>query len=189
MRIYTKLGDTGETGLLYGGRLPKDDPRAEAYGTVDEAVSVLGLARATCSDPHVLTVIESLQRELFIVAAELATEPTERSKLEKHFSVLTPDMTSSLERSIDYIDKQIQLPKSFIVPGATAGSAAIDVARSVLRRAERRTVTLQNNGSLGNEEVLRYLNRASDLLFMLARYEDRTKPFERVNDSDREPTG
>lgn len=187
MRIYTKHGDEGETGLLYGGRISKADVRAEAYGTIDEAVSALGLARATCEDALVCEVIEALQRELFTVAAELATAPADRAKLEQHFSVVTHEMTQALERRIDELDAAIELPRSFILPGGSPGSAALDVARGVLRRAERRVVTVDSQGHLGNLEVLRYLNRASDMLFMLARYEDRDRPIEKVGGGS-EPT-
>ncbi len=186
MRIYTRRGDTGETGLLYGGRVSKTDPRCEAYGTTDEAVSSLGLARALAQDPRVRRVVKQVQRELFTVGAELATDPSERPKLETHFGVVTPEMTGRLETLMDELGAQMELPKAFIIPGASAASAALDVARTTLRRAERRTVALQEQGLLDNPEVLRYLNRLADLLFVLARYEDRHLPFERLTGEERE---
>jgi len=173
MKIYTKYGDEGETGLLYGGRVSKADPRTEAYGTVDEAVSALGLARSFSEDARVRGVIERLQRELFTVGAELATDPAKRDLLEKHFSAVSSDMTSALERLIDDLAAEVELPKAFILPGGSPASAALDLARSTLRRAERRAVALSESGALKSPELLRYLNRASDLLFMLARYQDR----------------
>ncbi len=188
MKVYTQRGDAGETELLYGGRVSKTDPRCEAYGTTDEAVSALGLARALSQDPRVREVVEQLQRELFTVGAELATDAAEYSKLQQHFSVVTPQMTTQLEETIDALSEQVQLPRAFIVPGASSASGALDLARSVLRRAERRTVALQEQGLLLNQEVLRYLNRAADLVFMLARYEDRHRPVERLHDQDRDPT-
>ncbi len=188
MRIYTRRGDTGETGLLYGGRVSKTDPRCEAYGTTDEAVSALGLARALAQDPRVRRVVKQVQRELFTVGAELATDPPERPKLEKHFGVVTPEMTGRLETLMDELGAQMELPRAFIIPGASAASAALDVARTTLRRAERRTVALQEQGLLDNPEVLRYLNRLADLLFVLARYEDRHLPFERLTGEERETT-
>ena len=188
MRIYTKRGDTGETGLLYGGRVSKADPRCEAYGTTDEAVSALGLARALAEDPRVRRVIKQVQRELFTVGAELATDPAEYHKLEEHFSPVTLEMTARLETLIDELSGHIELPRSFIIPGASPASAALDLARTTLRRAERRTVALQEQGMLHNPEVLRYLNRLADLLFVLARYEDRQLPLERLTGEDREPT-
>ena len=179
-RIYTKRGDDGETGLLYGGRISKSDPRTEAYGATDEAVSALGLARALSADPEVRRIVMRLQRELFTVGAELATDPSEYAKLQRHFSVVTPEMTAALERDLDALGAQVNLPRSFIIPGASAASGALDVARSTLRRAERRAVEMRDKGLAPNAELLRYLNRASDLVFMLARYEDRAMPFERL---------
>jgi cob(I)alamin adenosyltransferase len=171
--IYTKYGDQGETGLLYGGRVSKASPRTEAYGAIDETVSALGLAKALSSDSFVREAIDSLQRELFTVGAELATDPIERDKLLKHFTIVTPVMTQALERSIDAITAQVELPREFIIPGGSAASAAIDVARTTLRRAERRAVALYDTEQLNSPELLRYLNRASDFLFMLARYQDK----------------
>jgi cob(I)alamin adenosyltransferase len=171
--IYTKYGDQGETGLLYGGRVSKANPRTEAYGAVDETVSALGLAKALSSDLFVQESIDRLQRDLFTVGAELATDPAEREKLLKHFTAVTPEMTQTLERSIDDITAQVALPREFIIPGGSTASAAIDVARTTLRRAERRAVALYDSGQLDSPELLRYLNRASDFLFMLARYQDR----------------
>jgi cob(I)alamin adenosyltransferase len=172
--IYTKYGDQGETGLLYGGRVSKANPRTEAYGAVDEAVSALGLAKALSRNGYVRETIDGLQRELFTVGAELATDPADRAKLLKHFSAVTPEMTEVLERSIDAITAEVPLPPEFIIPGGSTASAAIDVARTILRRAERRAVALFDTNQLDSPELLRYLNRASDFLFMLARYEDNT---------------
>ena len=189
MRIYTKGGDSGETGLLYGGRVSKADPRCEAYGTTDEAVSALGLARALAQDARVREVVRQVQRELFVVGAELATDAAEYAKLEQHFSVVTPEMTQRIEGIIDELNAQIELPRSFIIPGASAASAALDVARSVLRRAERRVVTLQERELLRNPELLRYLNRVADLAFILGRYEDRHLPFDRLTAEKGEARG
>ena len=178
VKIYTKRGDKGETGLLYGGRVPKTDPRCEAYGTVDEAVSVLGLARALSQEPRVRDIVKQVQRELFTVGAELATDAAEYPKLQRHFSVVTPEMVDCLERLIDELDAHVTLPRAFIIPGASQASAALDMARAVVRRAERRVVALQEMEQLHNPQVLRYLNRLADLVFMLARYEDRALPTE-----------
>ncbi len=176
--IYTKRGDKGETGLLYGGRVSKADPRVQAYGACDEAVSALGLARALCRDSWVREQILEAQKELFIVAAELATDRSSYGLLQKHFSTVKLEMTARLERLIDKISAEIRLPRSFIVPGASAGSGALDLARATLRRTEREVVALSETGQVENPEILRYLNRLADLLFMLARYEDRHTPFE-----------
>lgn len=176
MKVYTKRGDSGETGLLYGGRVSKADPRCEAYGSADSAVSAMGLARALCASPRVKEVLLDVQREMFTLGAELATDPAEYHNLEKHFSVVTAEMVARLESLIDEVDAQIDLPRAFIVPGGSPGSGALDLARSLLRTAERRIVSLDEDGKLKNPEVLRYVNRLSDLLFMLARLEDKDLP-------------
>ena len=178
MKIYTKRGDEGETRLLFGGTVSKADPRTEAYGSTDVAVSAMGLARALCSDRRVKEILLTVQREMFTVGAELATDPADIDKLEQHFSKVTPEMVTRLEETIDELDAQIDLPRAFIVPGASPGSGALDLARSLLRAGERRVVALHEGGKLENPELLRYLNRLSDLLFMLARFEDRALPFE-----------
>jgi cob(I)alamin adenosyltransferase len=167
-RIYTKTGDDGTTGLLYGGRVPKDDAATDAYGTTDEAVAALGVARAA-SEGAAAEEILALQRELFVVGADLATNPEERGKLEPGVSLVTADMTERLERRIDELVAERSLPNAFVVPGANAASAALDLARSVVRRAERQVVTMEREGRAINSEVRRYLNRLSDLLFVLAR--------------------
>lgn len=180
--IVTKRGDGGETDLLYGGRVSKTDPRTEAGGALDEAVSALGLARALSGEPLVRTVVDELQRALFTLGAELATDAESHEKLAQHFKAVSAEMTQALEAHIGALDAEVDLPPSFIVPGASPASAALDVARSVLRRAERRAVALLERSMLANPEVLRYLNRASDLVFMLARYEDRALPVEVVSE-------
>jgi cob(I)alamin adenosyltransferase len=167
-RIYTKTGDDGTTGLLYGGRVSKDDAATEAYGTTDEAVAVLGQARAS-AEGVVAEEILALQRELFVVGADLATNPAERGKLEPGVSLVTAEMTERLERRIDDLVAERALPQAFIVPGANAASAALDLARSVIRRAERHVVAMEREGREVNPEVRRYLNRLSDLVFVLAR--------------------
>jgi len=167
--ISTGRGDGGETGLLYGGRVPKDDLRTEAYGSLDEAISALGLARALAGDGPRADRILELQRELFIVGAELATGAGQRANLERHFNVVTAAMVDALQREIVDLEARVPLPGGFVIPGGTPVGAALDLARTLVRRAERRAVTLHRAGELENPEVLRYLNRCSDLLFMLAR--------------------
>jgi cob(I)alamin adenosyltransferase len=168
-KIYTKKGDDGTTGLLYGGRVSKADLATEAYGTTDEAVAVLGLARALSDDAALKEEILALQRELFVVGADLATNPKERAKLEPGVSLATAEMVERLEARIDELVAVHPLPNAFIVPGANAVSAAIDLGRSVVRRAERRVIDLRDSGAEVNDNVLRYLNRLSDLLFVVAR--------------------
>ena len=169
MSITTGHGDGGETGLLYGGRVAKDDLHTEAYGSLDEAISALGLARSLTDSPARAERILELQRELFVVGAELATGAGHRADLERHFNVVTPAMADALEREIHDLEARVPLPGGFVIPGGTPVGAAIDLARTLVRRAERRTVSLQREGGVENPEVLRYLNRCSDLLFMLAR--------------------
>ena len=177
-KVYTRRGDAGETGLLFGGRVSKDDPRCEAYGTVDAAVSAMGLARALCENAWVKEVLLEVQKEMFTVGAELATDPSEYGRLRARFSVVTAEMVSRLEGLIDEVDGQIDLPSAFIVPGGSGGSGALDLARSLVRSSERRVVALQGQRMEPKPEVLRYLNRLSDLLFMLARLEDKDLSFE-----------
>jgi cob(I)alamin adenosyltransferase len=179
-RITTKHGDDGTTGLLFGGRVSKADPRVEAYGVVDEAISALGLARATTQDGHTRTIIEGLQRHLFTVGAELATAPGFRQQFQQAFGVVTPAMTAELDEQLEALQAEIDLPREFVVPGDSPASAAMDVGRSVLRRAERQAVGLQDAGLLDGEELVRFLNRAGDLAFVLARHLDRHLPYNRV---------
>jgi cob(I)alamin adenosyltransferase len=167
--IVTRHGDGGETSLLYGGRVPKDDLHTEAYGALDEAISALGLARALCTDGDRAQRILELQREMFTAGAELATAAADRPKLEKHFPTVTAAMVEALDTEVASLEMRVPLPKGFVVPGGDAVAAALDLGRSVVRRAERRAVALHRAGGLANPEVLRYLNRCSDLLFMLAR--------------------
>jgi cob(I)alamin adenosyltransferase len=172
VRIYTRTGDDGTTGLFYGGRVSKSDPAPEAYGSVDEAVAALGTARALAGDhTEAAALILRLQRELFVLGADLATNPEQRAKLKGGESLVTPEMVKDLE---DLIDRQVEarpLPDHFIVPGVNATSAALDQARAAVRRAERRAVELRGGGGIVTDEVLRYLNRLSDLLFVLARWQ------------------
>jgi cob(I)alamin adenosyltransferase len=170
--IVTKTGDRGETGLLYGGRVSKTDARTEAYGAVDEAISALGAARALITDRNRHAIVLRIQSELFTVGAELATDAAEYDKLQRHFMVVTPDFTNRIEAEIAALEQEITLPAAFVIPGGTPAAAALDVARTVTRRAERRIVGLQEAGLLKNPEVLRYVNRLSDLVFMLARAEE-----------------
>lgn len=168
MKIYTKKGDDGTTGLFYGGRVGKDAAGPEAYGTVDEAVAVLGVARAAAADAMAEELLR-IQRQLFVVAAELATAPENRAKLEDGVSRVTSSMVSDLEAAIDQVVAAAGMPSEFIVPGGDPVGAAIDVARTVVRRAERRAVTYADAGGLESSQVVPYLNRLADYLYMLVR--------------------
>lgn len=171
-RIYTKTGDDGTTGLLYGGRIPKDDARTEAYGASDEAVAALGLARAQVAEPSLADLILRLQRELFVLGAELATGKDAWGKLTPGTTKVTGEMVVALEELIDDYVARTSMPEEFVIPGETQASAAIDLARSIVRRCERNAVGLMRDGALQDGEVVRYLNRLADLLFVLARYEE-----------------
>ena len=179
-KIYTKYGDEGETALLYGGRVSKNSPHTEAYGITDEAVSAIGLARALSQDSRVKETLKQLQREMFTVGAELATDPSKYDLFNKHFKPVTPAMVDRLEELIDQLEEQVEMPPTFILPGASPASAALDLARCMTRTGERRAVALKEGGKLTNLQVLRYLNRLGDLLFVLARYEDRALPLDKL---------
>ncbi|MGI8632348.1 MAG: cob(I)yrinic acid a,c-diamide adenosyltransferase [Solirubrobacterales bacterium] len=176
MSITTKKGDDGTTSLWYGGRVPKSHLRPEAYGSVDEAASELGVARAHCEDSGLAARILSLQDDLFIAAAELATAPEAADRLEDGVSRVTAEMVDGLEALTDELMAQVELPPQFVIPGGTVVSAHLDVARTAIRRAERRVVELSERGELASGEVLRLLNRASDTVFAMARYADRPDP-------------
>ncbi len=177
VRIYTRGGDDGTTGLWYGGRVSKSDARPEAYGSVDEAASALGLCRAAATDdPELHADILRLQGELFVAGAELATAPEAAGRLEAGISKVTSEMVERLEADIDRYMDRVDLPPKFVIPGGTELSARLDVARTALRRAERRVVELKVAGDLPDETVLRYLNRASDAVFAMARYADKDHP-------------
>lgn len=179
MRIYTRKGDAGTTGLLFGGdRVSKADLRTDAYGTTDEAVSALGLARAAIGSQTdrvevlLATLILRLQRELFVVGAELATHVERRPRLTDGTSRVTAEMVSALEREIDDLETLVEQPKEFVLPGESVTGAALDLARTTVRRAERRAVGLAEAGGLPDSHVVPYLNRLADLLFVMGRAAD-----------------
>ena len=172
MRIYTKAGDDGTTGLFLGGRVSKADPLMEACGDLDEAVAAFGVARAAlvAQDlPELAETVLGLQRDLFVVAADLATNPAHRDRLVDGVSRVTPAMAERLEREIDDRVARRPLRPVFIVPGATAASASLDLARTISRRAERAVVALADSSHAPSPEVSAYVNRLSDLVFVLAR--------------------
>ena len=172
MRIYTRRGDDGSTGLLYGGRVDKSHLRTDAYGTTDEAVAALGMARVFIADSLLADLVLRLQRELFVVGAELATAREHGDRLRPGTTKVTAEMLEALERLIDDYVARIRMPEEFIVPGESRGSAFLDFARTVIRRAERRAVAMDRAELLLDGEPIRYLNRLADLVFVLARYEE-----------------
>lgn len=161
-------GDDGSTGLLGGGRLPKDDLRIEAYGTVDEASSAIGLAKALSPNPRVREICEELQRGLYVLGAELATNPRSGTS----YARTTAAAVERLDELITELERTVTMPAGFILPGSTPASGAIDLARAITRRAERRIVALEHAHPLDNQQVRRWLNRLSLLLFVLGRYEE-----------------
>jgi len=174
MKIYTRKGDDGTTGLLYGGRVPKDGPAPTAYGAVDEAQSAIGVARAEVNaDPagspgELGQILLGIERDLWVLMAELATDAANHAKLTAGQSLVTPDMVAALEALIDEVSAGFEPPTEFVVPGETRVAALLDVARTVVRRAERDAVAVAVPGAY----ALPYLNRLSDLLWTLARWQE-----------------
>lgn len=168
-RIYTKTGDDGTTGLLHGGRVAKSDELIDACGDIDESVAALGLARAACEDPAVSPLLLHLQRDLFVLAADLVANPRQRQRLVDGQSRVTPQMVSALESHIDVLLAERPPAPVFLVPGSTSAEATLDLARTVVRRAERHVLRAAATGNAVSEDVCRYLNRLSDLLYVLAR--------------------
>jgi cob(I)alamin adenosyltransferase len=169
MKIYTRKGDDGTTGLLYGGRLAKDSPTIEANGTVDEAQAALGVARAEVARGSELDdILVGLERDLYVLMAELATLPSNRAKLSPGVTLVTPDMVAAVERLIDQLTERFPAVTEFVIPGHDRVAASIEVARTVVRRAERQALAAAVDGS----QVLPYLNRLSDLLWTMARWQE-----------------
>ena len=170
--IYTRTGDDGTTGLFYGGRVRKDDPAPTAYGDVDEAQAVIGVARALCADgdPRLDEILIAVARDLYVMMAELATAPANRHKLEPGTSLVSKAMVVALEQRIDDVSARFDAPSEFVVPGGDLGAAQLDLARTVVRRAERRALSV----AVDDSHVVSYLNRLSDLLWTLARWREGT---------------
>jgi cob(I)alamin adenosyltransferase len=171
MSIATKTGDNGTTALMYGRRVPKNHPRVEAYGAVDELNAALGLARSTAAQDFVSGNLLAIQKELVTLMGELAVANEDLERYVKGgFSLVTPAMTAKLDGLVKEIEAQNISFKGWATPGATQNSAALDVARTVCRRAERRVCDLQAAGELKNDEIIIFLNRLSDLLWLFARW-------------------
>jgi cob(I)alamin adenosyltransferase len=168
MKIYTKTGDAGKTSLIGGTKVLKSDPRIEAYGTVDELNSYIGLVSDFCSDDHARNILKEIQDRLFTIGSELACDP------DKNIKMSIPDLHESdielLEKEMDEMDKELPVMKNFILPGGSPSVSFMHVARCVCRRAERCCVNLMENGGPVNPLIIKYINRLSDYLFMLARY-------------------
>ena len=169
MKIYTRDGDEGETGLLYGGKVSKNSPLPKAYGTVDEAQAILGLVRTECEKGGELeNKIIHIERDLYVLMAELATDPDKHDKLVSGKNRVNEEMIKYLENVIDEIESSFTLPTEFVLPGQNRIAALLDVARTVVRRAERRVISCEIKESLS----IPYLNRLSDLLWVMARWQE-----------------
>lgn len=178
VKIYTRKGDDGTTSLWYGGRVPKHHGRTSAYGALDEACSQLGLARSLCGpgQAELAADILRLQDDIFVAGAELATAPEAAGRLEDGVSRATAAMVAELEERIDHYMAQVELPPKFVIPGGNQLSAQLDVARTVIRRAEREISTLAGEGQIASETVIHFVNRASDYAYALARFADVDDP-------------
>jgi cob(I)alamin adenosyltransferase len=176
MSIVTKTGDKGDTSLMYSRRVSKADPRVDAYGCVDELTAALGLVRSICSDTFLSEQILATQKDLIIVMGELATTPQDRERYVKDgFHLTTAAMVDRITTVIVDLEKDESLyPKNWVIPGSAPVTAALDFARATCRRAERRIASFSSNEKDFNPEILRYLNRLSDLCWILARYAERT---------------
>jgi cob(I)alamin adenosyltransferase len=173
VRIYTRTGDAGETGLFGGGRVPKDHPRVAAYGDIDELNAVLGWVRAVEMMPRIDELVVPIQRDLFALGALLATPDRDKMRQQLEKAAIDDARIEELERGIDAGESELEPLRSFILPGGTPKSAALHVARTVCRRAERHVIALRHADVEVPELVVRYLNRLSDLLFVLARVANR----------------
>ncbi|HMO50128.1 MAG TPA: cob(I)yrinic acid a,c-diamide adenosyltransferase [Kiritimatiellia bacterium] len=169
MSITTKVGDHGTTFLFSGEEVAKDCPRTEAYGDIDELVSILGIARAQSEKPEVRETVFWIQVELFVVATELATETSSLALVRERMDARR---VASLDERRERLERQITMPRGFIIPGGTLAAAVIDHARTVARRCERKAVGLARSGMIDNPDLLIWLNRLSDFLWLLARFEE-----------------
>ncbi len=169
MKIYTRQGDDGTTGLLYGGRVRKDSPAPAACGDADEAQAALGLARSTTDRGSELDgLLVGLERDLWVLMAEVSTAPEHRHRLVAGRTLVTPEMVGALEPLIDDLTGRFEAPTEFVLPGQSPTAAALDLARTVVRRAERSALAVAAIGSA----VVPYLNRLSDLLWTMARWQE-----------------
>lgn len=170
MKIYTKTGDNGDTGLFGGGRVPKNSPRIDTYGTIDELNSYIGLAAAEVADEEIKELLVSIQSRLFTVGSDLATPLTEKNE-KLNITRVPESYYIYLEKSIDKFDEKLDTLKNFVLPGGSKGAALLHVCRAVCRRAERKAVALKDLEKVNNNIII-FLNRLSDLFFVLARYEN-----------------
>lgn len=177
MSIVTKTGDTGATALMYNRRVPKHHPRVEAYGSVDELNAALGLARAAATDQFVAKNIFSIQKDLVVLMGELCVQSEDLPRyVQDGFSLVTPELTAQVEACVREIEAKNVSFKGWATPGASPGAASLDLARTICRRAERRVVALHDSGGSVNPQIIIYLNRLSDLLWLFARWTEACPP-------------
>ncbi len=167
---FSKKGDRGFTSLIGGQRVPKSGARPEALGTLDEAASALGLAKASASKEKTREIVTRIQKDLLVLGAEIATAPEDREKYPTRIAAENADF---LERLIAELQNEVKIKRDFILPGETLPGAALDLARAIIRRAERNAARLFQDKFIANGEILRFLNRLADLLFVLARFEEK----------------
>ena len=172
MKIYSRTGDDGTTGLFLGGRVPKNDLRCETNGEIDFAISAMGMARSLSKKDWTKNILLKIQRDLYTVSSELAVDTEKYNSFKKDFITIDENYVQRIEEWIDELTQMISIPNKFIIPGDSLISSTLDLARSSIRTAERRIVELQDEAKLNNQRILKYVNRVSDLLFTLARYED-----------------
>jgi cob(I)alamin adenosyltransferase len=172
LKTFNKKGDKGETSLLFGRRVPKSDLHCEAYGTIDEVVSALGIARNYIIIERLKDILLKVQKELFTINGELATKSEDYNRFSSSFTPINFGVIDTLESNINELEAEIEMPKAFVIPGATIASSWLDFSRAIIRRAERAVVRLKEKNELRNELILQYLNRLADLLFTMARYEE-----------------
>ncbi len=184
--ISTKFGDRGETSLLYGGRVAKSNRRVAANGIGDETISAIGLARASCDSDFVKDELLEIQRLMFLANAEITTEIDHLDEFRQRFQTIGAEHVAALDLLLKKLEDEIQLPPTFIIPGASVGSAALDVARCKIRNLEREAVALYEDEMIMNEHLLAWLNRLSDCVYMMARYVDRDLPTELVTGTRRD---
>jgi len=180
MKIYTKKGDTGKTSLLYGKEVEKFDPICEAYGTIDEAVACLGMAKSLSKNNELINFLTNIQKELFVIGSELATPKNTKINPNKKLPKISRVNVSNIEKEIDRLVSKIKIENEFILPGTSLISSCLHLARAIIRRCERQIVKLHEDGELLNSFILHYINRLSDFIFVLSKYEDRNENEEHV---------
>ena len=182
-KIYTKQGDSGNTSLFMGGVVSKSHLRIETCGSLDNAVSAIGLARSLSQNSEITTLLSDVQHDIFTISAEVSSVKDLREQETKILTIQEPHVLK-LEKKLDKFRNEIDISREFVLPGGSPGSAAIDLARALVRSSERKIVEFNESGELKNQQIIKYVNRLSDLLFVMARLEDKLNDFKEVTTSD-----